>query len=543
MRANGAFRSTIVFALLLFFMAGLMTESAVYADGKYFPAQYYKRAPDMPSQRAIIVYRQGAEKLVIESALEGEGTEFGWLLPVPSEPTEIKAVSRGMLESLSLTLQPEIVSRPMFDIGASFIWLLVVVVLSLTYILSQEFRTTLYILVLIIAAFLVAFFFGSHLGVTIEAAGDLVADIQDIGSYQIVTLKADDANDLNEWLTTNGYAGLSSKEAGIISDYIAAKWHFIAAKLKRDGSGLSKPHPVAVTFESEQCIYPMRLTSAVGNDVYVELFVVASNPAACPQLTLDVADRYEFDLILPGASLKTDEGLPAYAGRSFGQNIGHPDANDYLWEGCFVSKLCDVMNPQQMNKDIIINFDKPNAKRKMYFTQVAAIEIALGTGINLTWVAVFVLAFIGKKKVGQTGRIKTLAKVFIPAVVILMVTPAVVGLLLPKIRLTGIKKRDIRTEIHFRRELYEAVEQFGDKLEESGIVKKAEAENLLAEYFKSSNMRNTYTGEQIRQEDSPGNYMVAEDERGILFRFYDSAGFPHDWEIKPDIERSSQGGD
>ena len=249
MRFWGTFRSRIFITFLLF-IAGIITESVVYADGIYIPAQYYKQPPNIPSQGAIIVYRQGVEKLVIESALEGEGTEFGWLLPVPSEPTEIRAVSRGMLESLSLTLQPEIISRPLFDVGTSFIWLLVVAVLSLAYILSRKFRTMAYILVLIISAFVVAFFFGSHLGITIEASGGLVADVQDIGSYQIATLKVNDINDLKKWLTENGYAGLSSKEAGIISDYITSNWRFIAAKLKRNGEGLSKPHPVAVTFKS-----------------------------------------------------------------------------------------------------------------------------------------------------------------------------------------------------------------------------------------------------------------------------------------------------
>lgn len=59
----------------------------VYADGKHFPEKAYKKAPAIPSQRAILVYKDGIEKLTIESALEGKGQEFGWVIPLPSKPT------------------------------------------------------------------------------------------------------------------------------------------------------------------------------------------------------------------------------------------------------------------------------------------------------------------------------------------------------------------------------------------------------------------------------------------------------------------------
>ena len=82
----------------------------VYADGKYFPEKAYKAAPAIPSQRAILVYRNGIEKLVIESSLYGKGQEFGWVIPLPSKPTEYEKTSPGLIKTFSLVLQPDIIT-------------------------------------------------------------------------------------------------------------------------------------------------------------------------------------------------------------------------------------------------------------------------------------------------------------------------------------------------------------------------------------------------------------------------------------------------
>ena len=87
----------------------ICSQQHVYADGKYFPEKAYKAAPAIPSQRAILVYRAGIEKLTIESALDGKGHEFGWIIPLPSLPTEFKKVSPGLIQTFSLAVQPKVI--------------------------------------------------------------------------------------------------------------------------------------------------------------------------------------------------------------------------------------------------------------------------------------------------------------------------------------------------------------------------------------------------------------------------------------------------
>ena len=52
-------------------------------------------------------------------------------------------------------------------------------------------------------------------------------------------------------------------------------------------------------------------------------------------------------------------------------------------------------------------------------------------------------------------------------------------------------------------------------------------EKLLAQNLE--NQRNIFTGEAIRWEDSPGNFEVLKDERGVVMRLYERNGFPREY--------------
>ena len=62
-------------------------------------------------------------------------------------------------------------------------------------------------------------------------------------------------------------------------------------------------------------------------------------------------------------------------------------------------------------------------------------------------------------------------------------------------------------------------------------MSKAEVGNILEEYHKSKDSKNMFTGEKVRHEDSPGNYTIYEDERGVILRQYSMSGYPQDWVI------------
>jgi len=70
-----------------------------YADGFFIP-KARKKMPDIPVQRALVKYQGGAQALIIESTLDGEGGDYGWIIPVPNPPKKFDKVSPGLLKTL-----------------------------------------------------------------------------------------------------------------------------------------------------------------------------------------------------------------------------------------------------------------------------------------------------------------------------------------------------------------------------------------------------------------------------------------------------------
>ena len=62
-----------------------------------------------------------------------------------------------------------------------------------------------------------------------------------------------------------------------------------------------------------------------------------------------------------------------------------------------------------------------------------------------------------------------------------------------------------------------------------------EIARFLADYFKSKDTANVYTGEPIKHEDSPGDYTIIEDERGVVWRTYSRRGSPDDYILRPSV--------
>lgn len=74
---------------LILFLTLLAAVGNIKADGKYFPEKAFRVTPQIPTQRAILAYKDGQEKLIIESTLNGQGQQFDWIIPVPSKPDSL----------------------------------------------------------------------------------------------------------------------------------------------------------------------------------------------------------------------------------------------------------------------------------------------------------------------------------------------------------------------------------------------------------------------------------------------------------------------
>jgi hypothetical protein len=93
--------------LTFIIVAIVSLSSFCLADGCFIP-EAKKKIPSIPIQRALVKYQNGIETLIVQSTLNGEGQNFGWIMPVPAEPYKFEKISTGLLKTLSLQLQPKI---------------------------------------------------------------------------------------------------------------------------------------------------------------------------------------------------------------------------------------------------------------------------------------------------------------------------------------------------------------------------------------------------------------------------------------------------
>ena len=99
---------------------------AALADGMVVPTIAYPAKITIPDQRALICYTNGTERLVIETRFTGSGTNFAWVVPLPSQPV-IEEATTGLFPTLQYLFRPEIVHdvpRYYLEILA-LIWLLI----------------------------------------------------------------------------------------------------------------------------------------------------------------------------------------------------------------------------------------------------------------------------------------------------------------------------------------------------------------------------------------------------------------------------------
>jgi hypothetical protein len=149
------------------------TAAPVLADGCFFPDSVYRDLYES-AQRAVILYGNSTEHLILSVSFEGDAEEFAWVIPVPEKP-EIAVTDAELFWELSdLTISA--ISTPGFGCIR-------------------------------------------HEG--LDPSGDGVDVIQEqvVGPYATAILSATNATALVDWLNANGYIFPEDGEE-IISEYI-----------------------------------------------------------------------------------------------------------------------------------------------------------------------------------------------------------------------------------------------------------------------------------------------------------------------------------
>lgn len=257
-----------------------------YADGVYIPAAR-KKIPNIPVQRALVKYHNGTEALIIESSLDGEGGDYGWIIPVPSSPTKFDKVSPGLLKTMSLQIQPKIhhveSHAKVFGIGVSGIITILIVITCFCIMRWGAKGSIISLTLLVFSIFIIlpnfiAYRAGSG---SLSKANPLIkiTNREIVGDYEVFVLDVQNSSVLNTWLENNGLSKFQPEATKLIDEYISHDWLFVVAKLRTILDGIATPHPIMLEFETDKPVYPMKLTAIPGSTLYLELYVVGENEA------------------------------------------------------------------------------------------------------------------------------------------------------------------------------------------------------------------------------------------------------------------------
>jgi hypothetical protein len=541
MQNNVSFNRRFYILLLLAFISFLYSPHNLFADGKKYPDTAYKIVPKIPQQKAVIVFKDGVEKLIIESSLDGQGKEFAWIIPLPSKPTNFEKVSPGLIKTLSFAIQPKITH----DIKSYLnfcIFLTVIFAIWFFIVITNKPDSPLVTLLFMIS---ISFFILAIFAPALRSAGLSetsfdnitginITDIKGIGSYDLAVLDANSALSLNNWLQVNGFMGLDDEDKKIVSDYIQDGWCFVAAKLKRDSeSGFSQPHPLAMSFAVTNPIYPMKLTSTIGNDVYLEIFVISDKKAFSNQLEAEFSDKFT----KYGTSYSINEIKGNWTGLSsnkYGLKIGHPDSLNLLWDGCVLTKLVGTLKPAQMRKDLVINIKNEGPFLAHYWSWEGAYLSAWIVGLVSFCILLLILTLVFYERIGNYYKVHL--TILIRSIFISIFLGLLTFLLVPKINVTAKKTSILNKEYilgsYIKNEVLYGI--YDNKMNIDQLRRN------FNDYLKDETdtsipwrMKNPYTDQIAKEEDSPGNYVFIEDQRGIVIRTFSKEGFPFDIVLKP----------
>ena len=410
-------RRSFLPAAALCAVAMLSAPRSAPADGKGFPLAAHPRTPEIPAQRALITFRDGTETLIVETTFDTDSPEVGWVLPLPAEPTDLRAFEPGLLTSLTMSLRPRIVTGGDDSIGL-LAWL-VLAMLPVPALQALSRRLTargirpisvlvVYLILLLLVTMLLMPASSGHLG----AAGDLqpglaLLQTRRVGGYDVSVLRAESPEVLSTWLADNGFQTLGPDEQAIVADYIARKWCFVVAKLRTDGDGPHTPHPISATFPIDTPVYPMKLTAAAGSTLSVDLFILADARASADGFTCVASDTFG---PAPAARL-TDNASPFLVGASTDLVIGSPDVVQTAWDGCVVTRLSRTMAPADMTEDIPIRLGGTAASRQTFHTETARAHRTLAI-LLAGMLAIFITLCIvlrGARRPGRAGLLMLLA--------------------------------------------------------------------------------------------------------------------------------------
>lgn len=553
-------------ARLLAALALLFLTPSCWADGMVIPSTAVAVETRIPDQRALIHFTNGVERLVIETRFTGAGTNFAWVVPLPSPPV-IEEASTGLFPTLQVLFQP----RLRHEVTHYFQWFLgllglgyllrfvrghsqlrwldvlaclcvavavfstdplrglgsVVLFLALFYAVECVRVGTPNLLHLVIYSLLIIILLPMGLPALSRAAGISMAatatsgtsssssvsiiDRRIVGVFDTTTISSTEPKAFQAWLKTNGFA-LSSNRDEAIASYVKDGWVFVAAKINRADAALqtATPHPLSFTFKTDKAVYPMRLTGIDNGPLQVELYVFGAERAKARHFTVERCAQPAYP------QLPIHRGIASVSPEAFSLRpeivqIVHPLLRKWVDGAPVATKLTATLTPAEMRDDVGIFWAPFAEEQTIRFSHWGALVYALNWGMGVITASLLATLVFGP---GSTARAKQAGKIAALAVCFGIALTASIYMLLPKTDVRMIK--GLKWRLH---ESFYALQM----VQRSAADSASDIPEMLSAW-RGQREENFLCGGLIHEEDSPGNYELRQTTNGLKCIVYDASG-------------------
>ncbi len=504
-------------------LLAMLLPVAALADGRVISSTAFPANITMPDQQALIHFTNGTERLVIETRFTGAGTNFAWVVPLPSQPV-VEGATTGLFPTLHYLFQPRVIHRvPHYYVGILMMVLLAVMLRAALR--AGLLAVLVFILgILLLAALLLpALARAKTKGMAGTAAGAVsILDRSVAGVFDTTTIASRDPKALQTWLLENGFE-VSAEVGPTIESYVKEGWVFVAAKVRRDAAVLqtSTPHPLSFTFKTSRPVYPMRLTGVNNGPLSVELYVFGPARASAPHFKVERCAR-------PGYPEATGQWSRFSPGTP---HIVHPLLHQWVGGAPVATKLTATLTPADMRQDVWLKWSRFREKKNELFSPAGARTYALNRGAGL-FAAVVCIGFVAAAA-SEKGR-RGLGK---PAAVAAMAGAALAGLLYLGLPKTEVRLVRMPGSVTYGNLYYPFMELQGETnltltraravLAELASYLTKQPRIRYNERYERSVGDNLLLGGKIHEEDSPGNYTLRETDDGLEYVTYDAQGAEH----------------
>ncbi len=234
-----------IFIIVVIFSLGSPAYACVLP---MFPIQGFHIMPDNDTN-VFVTYEDGIQTFVLETSFHGTATEFGAVLPFPSQP-EINEAPEDIF--LELRQYIAIQTPPPIHIPSGV---------------------------------------GESFGVTI-------IEEKDVGDFKTTLLTADTTDDLTDWLEENNYTYTEKDRANF--DYYVTKggYFFVTFKvnmeqvtLDEQGNLDGKLKPIEFVFSSPKPMLPIRIMAQDMEEMSFNLYTLGEKPLYIPGVQINFYDQ------------------------------------------------------------------------------------------------------------------------------------------------------------------------------------------------------------------------------------------------------------